>query len=165
MSDPGNRRGTLAAQPPAQGEEDLVLFVRTGRLPEQPIRDFARILCHRVAGGRTFLCLVADDRELHRLNRRFLGKDYPTDVLSFPSGEAPASASLGEIAISVNRAMSQALELGYPALTEIQILMLHGLLHLLGMDHETDSGEMARAEARWRKRLNLPAGLIERARV
>jgi probable rRNA maturation factor len=91
---------------------------------------------------------------LRRLNREFRGEDYATDVLSFPPED---------IAISFDRAGAQADELGHSLEDELRILMLHGLLHLAGMDHETDSGEMARVELRWRQRLGLPVGLIERA--
>ena len=162
MSDPDHSTGPrVIAVQPREEEEEFVLFACHGRLPEQAIRNFARTLREQVAGGRAFHCLIADDRTLRRLNRKFRGKDYPTDVLSFPSEQRDF---LGEIAISSHRAMSQALEFGHPALIEIQILMLHGVLHLLGMDHENDSGDMARAEALWRKKLGLPTGLIERAR-
>lgn len=101
-------------------------------------------------------CLITTDAELRRLNREFRKKDYATDVLSFPG-------SPGEIAISFDRAAEQAAEMGHSVDAELRILMLHGLLHLSGMDHETDSGEMAKAEARWRKKFKLPVGLIERA--
>ena len=79
--------------------------------------------------------------------------------------EPRASASgahLGDLAISLPRARAQAREFGHGTAEEIQILMLHGVLHLLGMDHETDRGRMARVEKRWRARLDLPNGLIER---
>ncbi|MEO5922527.1 MAG: rRNA maturation RNase YbeY [Bryobacteraceae bacterium] len=101
-------------------------------------------------------CLVTTDEELRRLNKQFRKKDSATDVLSFPG--VP-----GEIAISLDRAAEQAAGMGHSVDEELRILMLHGLLHLSGMDHETDSGEMAKAEARWRKKLKLPVGLIERA--
>jgi probable rRNA maturation factor len=114
-----------------------------------------------VAPGREFCCLLTGDRELQRLNRQFLGHDYPTDVLSFPS--PGPDGLLGEMAISTTRAAEQAREFGHPVEHEIGILMLHGLLHLLGMDHEHDRGRMARAERRYRERLGLPQGLIERA--
>jgi probable rRNA maturation factor len=114
-----------------------------------------------VAGGRAFQCLVTDDRELRKLNRQFLGKDYPTDVLSFPE---PGSGAIGELAISAQRAKAQAEEFGHPVVEEIRILMLHGVLHLLGMDHERDRGRMARAESLWRRKLGLPNSLIERVR-
>src|SRR5204863_1068833 len=110
---------------------------------------------------RPFHCLITDDRELRRLNRQFLGHDYATDVLSFPS---ESGVELGELAISAGRAAAQAREHGHSRLDEIRILMLHGVLHLKGMDHQTDGGAMARAESRWRQKLGLPAGLITRSR-
>ena len=94
--------------------------------------------------------------------RQFRKKDYATDVLSFPSGEADP---IGDIAISMNRARAQAKEFGHTADEELRILLLHGVLHLLGYDHETDDGEMAKTEARWRKKLGLPLSLTERAEV
>jgi probable rRNA maturation factor len=140
--------------------DDLVSFRRApAGLRRGPVREFARTLRDAVARRRDFECLITDDRELRRLNRQFRGADYPTDVLSFPG---TPSESLGAIAISADRAARQAREFGHSRLDEIRILMLHGLLHLLGMDHETDRGAMARVEARWRRKLNLPAGLIAR---
>lgn len=142
--------------------DSTVLYRRTPRtLRRALLRGFAATLQREVAAGGEFTCLLTDDRELRRLNREFLGKDYPTDVLSFPEG--PGAATLGEMAISVQRAADQAREFGHDVETEIQVLMLHGLLHLLGMDHEADRGAMARAETRWRRKLGLPTGLIERA--
>lgn len=143
--------------------EDPLIFLRVhGGLPRRRLREFARQLAATVAGGRRFTCLLTDDRELRRLNRQFLGKDYPTDVLSFP--EPGPDDFLGEMAISVERAAAQAREYGHAVEDEIGILLLHGLLHLTGMDHETDRGRMARAEKRWRKALGLPSALVERAR-
>jgi probable rRNA maturation factor len=124
------------------------------------LRRFARQLADRVGEGREFTCLFTTDDELQRLNRDFLGHDYPTDVLSFPS--ANGQAGLGDIAVSCERAREQAREFGHEPLDEIRILMLHGLLHLMGMDHECDRGEMERAEQRWRGEFGLPAGLIAR---
>ena len=83
-------------------------------------------------------------------------------MLSFP--EHGPDGFLGEIAISVERATAQARRYGHSMLQELRILMLHGVLHLTGMDHETDGGRMARAEARWRKKLSLPGSLTERVR-
>jgi probable rRNA maturation factor len=115
-----------------------------------------------VAGGRAFTCLLTGDRELRRLNRQFLKRNYATDVLAFP---APGPDTfLGEMAISVDRAYQQARRHGHRVEEEIGVLMLHGLLHLLSMDHEADRGQMARAETRWRKKLGLPASLMERGR-
>jgi probable rRNA maturation factor len=124
---------------------------------------FARKLRDEVAGGRPFTCLITRDPALQRLNRDFLGRDYPTDVLSFPSGAR--EGFLGEIAISADRASEQAAGQGHDTGEEIRILMLHGLLHLLGFDHARDRGGMRRAETRWRKALGLKSGLIERARA
>jgi probable rRNA maturation factor len=130
---------------------------------------FARKLQEAVARGRAFDCLITGDAEMRRLNRDFRGKDYATDVLSFPAAPDAAPernggpAMLGDLAISALRARAQAREFGHSAEDEVRILMLHGLLHLMGMDHETDQGNMARAERRWRRRLGLPGGLIERA--
>lgn len=132
-------------------------------MPRAELRNFAQVLVDQVSGGRQFHCLLTDDRELQRLNRDFLGHDYPTDVLSFPSGMGGGFA--GEIAISTNRAAEQADEFGHSASEEIKVLMLHGVLHLLGMDHENDRGAMARVEKRWRKQFGLPTSLIERVRA
>jgi probable rRNA maturation factor len=144
--------------------DHIVLFRRApAELNRRDLERFARTLREEVSRGLGFTCLVTDDRELQRLNRDFLGKDRPTDVLSFP--EAAPTTFLGEIAISANRAAEQAHDHHHSLETEICILMLHGLLHLLGMDHETDRGQMARAEAGWRQRLALPAGLIERVQA
>ena len=124
------------------------------RVRTTPLRDFLTELVKRLARDRAITCLITTDAELRRLNRQFRGKNYATDVLSFPPDE---------MAISFDRAAAQAKELGHSLDAELRILMLHGLLHLIGMDHENDSGQMRRAESRWRKRLGLPAGLIERA--
>jgi probable rRNA maturation factor len=124
------------------------------RVRRTPLRDFLTELEKRVARRRAVTCVITTDAELRRLNRQFRGKNYATDVLSFPPDE---------MAISLDRAAAQAKELGHSLDDELRILMLHGLLHLCGMDHEADSGKMRRAEIRWRKRLGLPAGLIERA--
>ena len=130
------------------------------RVRREPLRVFLDELVRKIARGRSVVCLITTDREIRALNRRFRAKDAATDVLSFPSGSENGAA--GEIAISLDRAAAQAREHGHSLDEEVRILMLHGVLHLAGMDHENDSGEMAKAEARWRKRLGLPAGLIER---
>ncbi|MGA2328199.1 MAG: rRNA maturation RNase YbeY [Bryobacteraceae bacterium] len=141
-----------------------LMFRRAPRgLPHRGLQAFATLLERMVADGRHFGCLLTDDRELRRLNRQFLDRDYPTDVLSFPAA-APAEF-LGEIAISTTRAAKQAREQGHSLEQEIGVLMLHGLLHLLGMDHERDQGRMERTERRYREELGLPVGLIERARA
>lgn len=142
---------------------NLILYRRAGSgLPKRELRAFADRLRDTLTDGRPFTCMITDNRELQRLNRMFLGKDYPTDVLSFP---AAGPGPIGELAISAERAREQAGEHGHEEADEIRILMLHGVLHLLGMDHENDRGAMARAEKRWRQEFGLPTGLIERTRA
>ena len=124
------------------------------------IRTFARTLSNCVVNRRPFVCVISDDAELRHLNGAFRGTNSATDVLSFP---APADAGdLGEMIISAQRAEAQAREFGHGRADEIRILMLHGLLHLSGMDHESDRGDMARAEREWREKLGLPSSLIAR---
>ncbi len=140
--------------------QTCVLFRHPSRnIGRRALREFFADLASRAAPGRAITCLITTDRELRALNRKFLRKDYATDVLSFPSVNPQA----GEIAISLDRAAEHAAEYGHSLDQEVRILMLHAILHLTGMDHETDSGDMARAEARWRRRLHLPPGLVERA--
>jgi probable rRNA maturation factor len=106
--------------------------------------------------------LLAGDRTLRRLNREYRGKDKATDVLSFPAAEDLAGAHGGDLAISLDTAKRQAEEHGHTLRDEVRVLLLHGLLHLSGMDHETDRGEMAEREGALRAKLRLPNGLIER---
>ena len=105
------------------------------------------------------MALVSDAR-MKALNRQFRGKDKITDVLSFPSD---ARGFLGDIVIASGVAKKQAKAAGHGPNTEIRVLALHGLLHLLGFDHEADDGKMARVEARLRRKAGLPEGLIERS--
>ena len=133
------------------------------RVTQRSLVEFAEILRVKVARKRGFTCLIAGDSELLRLNKQFRKKRYPADVLSFPSDSL--KGELGEMAISADRAFDQAAEFGHGVGDELRILMLHGVLHLLGFDHETDNGAMARVEARWRKTLGLPLSLTERVRA
>lgn len=85
--------------------------------------------------------VLSDDRHLHELNLDYLGVDSPTDVLSFPAAEVDPETEelyLGDIAISIPRAMQQAQNAGHPVEAEAQLLVVHGVLHLLGYDHSTD---------------------------
>ena len=114
----------------------------------------------RAVGARGELSIrITSSAEMRKLNLRFRRKNNPTDVLSFP---ADALELAGDIAISAEIAAANADQLGHSVDTELKILILHGLLHLAGYDHETDAGEMQAQEARLRRRLNLPVGLIER---
>jgi probable rRNA maturation factor len=106
--------------------------------------------------------MVTDNRQMRALNAQFRGKNQATDVLSFPP-LAVAYGLAGDIAISLDIATQNARLLGHSLPDEVQILVLHGILHLAGYDHEHDDGEMARKEARLRRRFGLPTALIERA--
>ena len=132
------------------------------------------------ARGEVTIAIIPD-RAMQALNKRFRGVNKATDVLSFASQEPSEqrakgkgqkalspkplalSPDLGEIVIGRGVAARQARALGHPFGTELRVLALHGLLHLLGYDHEVDSGEMARVEARLRRRAGLPGGLIARS--
>jgi probable rRNA maturation factor len=110
------------------------------------------------AGHGVTIAFISN-RQIQSLNKRFRGINRATDVLSFPSDNGPfeeeMGPSLGEIAISVERAATQANENGLQFDDEIAQLILHGLLHLSGYDHETDNGEMNRLELRLRRRLGI----------
>jgi probable rRNA maturation factor len=131
----------------------------------RPVRDggLARWLSRvapRAVRGEVAIALVSDAR-MRALNRTYRRKDYATDVLSFPADAPPA---LGDLVIANGVARRQAREAGHSHQTELRVLALHGLLHLLGYDHESadDDGRMKRAELRLRKKGGLRAGLIER---
>jgi probable rRNA maturation factor len=119
----------------------------------------ARVAPARARGAVTVA--VTTDAHVRKLNGRFRGVHAATDVLSFPAGER---GFLGDIVIAEGVARRQAGAAGHAVATELKVLALHGLLHLLGYDHETDDGRMARLEARLRRKGGLEDGLIERAR-
>jgi len=149
----------------AQGFPRLAVASADGALkspvPKRP--TLARYLreAQMAAGlkGEVTVLLTTDDG-IRGLNRRFRKKNKATDVLSFPA--APGFGVAGDLAISVETAARQAAEQGHRLSIELRVLMLHGLLHLAGMDHEIDDGKMARKERRLRAQLGLPMGLIER---
>jgi len=121
-------------------------------------RWLRRVAPARARGSVTVA--VAADRRVRELNRIYRGIDAATDVLSFPAGEP---GTLGDVIIARGVAGRQARGAGHDLETELRVLALHGLLHLLGYDHEHDGGRMARAEARLRRKGGLRQGLIERA--
>lgn len=156
---------------------------RMARGPAAGLRAWLPKAAPASARGDVAIALVPD-RMMRRLNRVHRGIDRVTDVLSFPAqpatgptgatgparstGAEPAAPEtprkyLGDIAIAVGVAARQARDAGHSLGAELRILALHGLLHLLGYDHETDRGEMARVEERLRRRAGLPPGLIVRA--
>ena len=105
--------------------------------------------------------LLTSDATLRRLNKTFRGKNKSTDVLSFPAADNDQHIA-GDLAISLETAARQAAAYGHSLRDEVRTLLLHGLLHLSGLDHETDHGEMAAREAALRHELRLPTTLIER---
>lgn len=105
--------------------------------------------------------LFCGDRRMRTLNRRYRGKDRPTDVLAFPAEAGPRSGFFGDVVVSVPYAKRQARRRGEAASREVDRLLVHGFLHLLGYDHETDKGEMEALEARLRSRL----GIAERTKA
>ncbi len=149
------------------GSSDPLITFR--RVPEHAgfdrdlLESFARKLRDTITGGRDFHCRITGDSELRRWNREFLGHDYATDVLSFP--DETSAGHIGDLAISRQRAAAQAREFGHTLTEELQLLMLHGVLHLTGMDHESDHGEMSRAEERWRAKFDLPQSLTRRSLI
>lgn len=104
--------------------------------------------------------LVTSNDQMRALNRKFRRENKPTDVLSFPVDGSNGIA--GDIAISGQIAKQQARQLGHSLEQELKVLLLHGLLHLSGLDHESDDGEMARAEKELRAKFRLPDSLTER---
>lgn len=171
--------------PPSVSQRSALLVsvvdARGGRRPAPGLAAWLARVAPRAAIGEVTVALVSDLR-VRALNRRYRARDTATDVLSFPSGlrtpgsglrgRSPQSgvrspkpdAFLGDIVIARGVAKRQAREAGHAESTEWRVLALHGLLHLIGYDHETDSGTMARVEARLRRSGGLPSGLIERRR-
>ena len=149
-----------------------MLHVVVGDARGRPVRitglsSWLRRVAPAGARGQVSIALVSD-RRIRALNRAYRGKDRPTDVLSFPGDPLPSTVSivpdrfLGEIMIARGVARRQARDARHSELTELRVLALHGLLHLLGYDHERDGGEMRRAERRLRRKGGLREGLIER---
>jgi len=141
----------------------LVIFQeRVADLTELALDRFlARV--RRAAGLKGAVnVLLTTSAEMKFLNRRFRGKDKPTDVLSFPAEPEASQHSAGEIAISAEIATKNGFSLGHSPAEEVKILVLHGVLHLRGYDHECDNGQMAKLEKQLRAKLHLPDGLIER---
>ena len=129
------------------------------RISPRGLASWLQQAAPRRARGEVTVALISDTR-MRALNRAFRGQDYATDVLSFP---ADTPMFLGDIAIAVGVAQRQAAEAGHSVATELRVLALHGLLHLLGYDHDRDNGQMKRLEARLRRNAGLERGLIERS--
>lgn len=140
----------------------MVIFQKTADSADQAaLTRFAR-RAGKLAGIRGEVgILVTGNRQLRDLNRRFRRKDQATDVLSFPHPDGAG----GDIAVSADMARQNAARYGHEPLEELKILVLHGMLHLAGYDHETDKGKMASRELALRVRLKLPASLIDRTQT
>jgi len=140
----------------------VIIQERVAGLTEAALAKFVTRARRAIGLRGAVSVLVTSSRELKGLNRRFRGKNKPTDVLSFPAIPGLMRGFAGDVAISAEIAARNARRLGHTAAEEIEILTLHAVLHLAGYDHEQDNGEMARKEAHLRKALRLPVGLIER---
>ena len=138
---------------------------RALELSKAGLSRFLRSAQAAVGLGGEVDVLLADDRVLRRLNREFRGKNKATDILSFPASAEITGDHAGDLAISLETAARQAAEQGHGLREELRILLLHGVLHLAGMDHEADAGEMAAREAELRRTFRLPLGLIARVQV
>ena len=139
--------------------------VPRGALPLRELRCFLREAAAAIPLEGKVSALLTTDAEIRELNRQFRSKNKPTDVLSFPTadlGKSPQPLA-GDLAVSVDTAARQAEEFGHSIFVEVQVLLLHGLLHLAGFDHERDEGQMMRRERSLRTRFGLPSGLVERA--
>jgi probable rRNA maturation factor len=152
----------------------LVTDERGQRLSARRLGPWLERVAPVRAAGSVSIAIVSDARS-RALNRTYRHKDYATDVLSFPAGPAPAALDatpearrsrpmfLGDIVIARGVAERQAREAGHDEATEWRVLALHGLLHLLGYDHERDSGRMRRVETGLRRKGGLREGLTARA--
>jgi probable rRNA maturation factor len=139
---------------------EIVNRQRQTKLSAKHWREFGELALQALDKDEENATIVfVSDSAIKVLNRRFRGKNQSTDVLSFKNAEEPFeighATQLGEVIISVPRAAAQAKENGLSFADEIRQLILHGLLHLCGYDHETDHGEMNRQELRLRKRLGI----------
>jgi len=137
------------------------------KINRQVFQDFADILIQQISETQNKSATVAfvSDRKMRELNKTFRGKNSTTDVLSFPfetedfqstsESSATTDGNLGDIAISVEQAQRQSVENNLDFETEIKQLILHGVLHLCGYDHQRDAGEMNELELQFRDKLRI----------
>jgi probable rRNA maturation factor len=140
----------------------VILQSRVRGLTQTTLAEFVAKVCEQVRLAGVVTVLVTSSKEMRALNSRFRGKPQPTDVLSFP-GPAFVDSFAGDVAVSADIAAQNARAMGHSTALEVKILVLHGILHLAGYDHESDQGDMNRLEQRLRRKLSLPTALIERA--
>jgi probable rRNA maturation factor len=149
----------LSPDPPSPDPPEIVLQ-NPNRYPEaaaRRLRPWLAALVGELAAGRepppaSLGVRFVGDRAIRAMNRDYRGRDRATDVLSFPGEETPEGPHLGDVAVSVPTARRQAAEQGVPVEREVKRLLLHGVLHCLGHDHETDGGAMERLERRLARR-------------
>ena len=139
---------------------ELINRQRRRKLNSQEWREFAEQTLRTIDSTKQSVTIVfVSDAAIKKLNKQFRGKNYATDVLSFPTPaedfEPDNQSHLGEVVISVERAAAQAKENDLTFSNEVQQLILHGLLHLSGYNHETDRGQMNRLELKLRKKLGI----------
>lgn len=145
-----------------KGVSTTIIFEKAGaELNSLALKKFVDSACKAARLRAKPSVLIARNSRIRNLNSRFRGKDYATDVLSFPAAESNGFA--GDIAVSFDIAARNARALGHSVADEIRILILHGILHLAGYDHEKDRGEMERKETALRSKFGLPTTLIERS--
>jgi probable rRNA maturation factor len=150
----------------------VILQKSVAGLSEGALERFV-LLARKAVGLRTQVnVLVTGSAAVRTLNRQFRKQNKATDVLSFPSNSLASECrggarvkTAGDVAISADIALENSNKLGHPVSQEVKILVLHGILHLAGFDHERDNGAMARKEAKLRRALGLPAALIERTEL
>lgn len=139
---------------------------RKVRFDEDSVQAFISLAWKDLASEWSFGIVISNDRNVRNANRTYRKLDRPTDVLSFPTGDGMAHTRLdgylGDLLISADRAAKQAKQYEHSVTDEIKILVLHGLLHLIGFDHEEDGGEMREFETVLRRKYRLPCGLIDR---
>jgi probable rRNA maturation factor len=139
---------------PGPGECEIAIQ-NPRRYPEGAAREvrpwLGRLVSSLAPEADSFSVRFAGDRAMRRFNRSYRGKDRTTDVLSFPGVETPEGRHLGDVVVSVPTARRQALHRGHSVEREVRTLLLHGLLHCLGYDHEADDGEMDRLETSLRR--------------
>jgi probable rRNA maturation factor len=139
---------------------EIVNRQRRRKIVAKQWREFTGKALRAIGGdSRSATIVFVSDDAIKKLNRRFRGKSLATDVLSFPAGAEPFEVldrkHLGDVVISVERAAAQAKENGLSFSGEVEQLILHGLLHLCGYDHETDKGEMNRLELKLRRKMGI----------
>lgn len=139
----------------------VILERRVPGLSERKLAEFVAAACRSLQMHGTATVLITSSRTMRLLNTRFRGKNHATDVLSFPASPL-VERFAGDIAVSFDIAKRNAGALGHRVSDEVRILVLHGLLHLAGYDHEADNGHMAKREKALRRKFALPSGLIER---